>query len=201
MNAIVTHTFLTKELNIKTNIVWSKNYDLEQKLIQLWADGVTASEIGRQLGTTKDAVIGRVHRLGLPGRPHPVKNRVQIYNPTPPKSAKPAVAPSEQAPPIKLLRLPKPAEIPVMDPPTLVSVKPLAPSLREKPMPESIQCQVVMPSPVIGSPPINSCCWPMWGDRERPNHTYCGAARRRGAYCNEHGARAYTRTGRQDAAS
>lgn len=37
-------------------------------LIALWNEGLTTSEIGVRLGITKNAVIGKVHRLGLPQR-------------------------------------------------------------------------------------------------------------------------------------
>lgn len=37
-------------------------------LIALWDEGLTTSKIGERLGITKNAVIGKVHRLGLPKR-------------------------------------------------------------------------------------------------------------------------------------
>jgi GcrA cell cycle regulator len=38
-------------------------------LTQLWADGLSASQIASKLGgLTRSAVIGKVHRTGLPGR-------------------------------------------------------------------------------------------------------------------------------------
>jgi GcrA cell cycle regulator len=37
-------------------------------LMALWQEDITTSEIGRRLGITKNAVIGKVHRLGLPKR-------------------------------------------------------------------------------------------------------------------------------------
>ncbi len=38
-------------------------------LSQLWRDGLSASQIAKQLGgVTRNAVIGKVHRLGLGGR-------------------------------------------------------------------------------------------------------------------------------------
>jgi len=37
-------------------------------LMALWEEGLTASVIGERLGTTKNAVVGKVHRLGLPKR-------------------------------------------------------------------------------------------------------------------------------------
>ena len=43
-------------------------------LCTLWAAGVPSSQIGRALGCTKNVVIGKVHRLGLPGRPSPIKH-------------------------------------------------------------------------------------------------------------------------------
>lgn len=37
-------------------------------LIALWNEELSTSEIGRRLGITKNAVIGKVHRLGLTQR-------------------------------------------------------------------------------------------------------------------------------------
>ena len=34
-------------------------------LVKLWDEGVTTAEIGRRIGVTKNAVIGKVHRIGL----------------------------------------------------------------------------------------------------------------------------------------
>ena len=45
-------------------------------LRQLWAEGHSTAEIGRRLGTSKDAVVNKAHRLGLPRRPSPIKNAV-----------------------------------------------------------------------------------------------------------------------------
>lgn len=44
-------------------------------LIALWDEGLPTSEIGRRLGITKNAVIGKVHRLGLSKRGSPIKER------------------------------------------------------------------------------------------------------------------------------
>ena len=46
---------------------WSD--DRVTTLSKLWSDGLSASQIARQLGgVTRNAVIGKVHRLGLGGR-------------------------------------------------------------------------------------------------------------------------------------
>ena len=45
-----------------------------EQLKSLWADGLSASQIARVLGgVTRNAVIGKVHRLGLAGRAGPAR--------------------------------------------------------------------------------------------------------------------------------
>ena len=42
-------------------------------LMRLWNDGLSTSEIGKRLGITKNAVVGKAHRLHLSARPSPIK--------------------------------------------------------------------------------------------------------------------------------
>ena len=44
-------------------------------LIALWDEGLTTSVMGNRLGVTKNAVVGKVHRLGLPKRGSPIKQK------------------------------------------------------------------------------------------------------------------------------
>lgn len=46
--------------------IWSEYR--QQRLETMWAAGIVTREIGRQLNTTKNAVIGRAWRTGLPNR-------------------------------------------------------------------------------------------------------------------------------------
>jgi GcrA cell cycle regulator len=41
-------------------------------LRSFWEEGLPTAEIGRRLGITKNAVIGKAHRLVLPPRPSPI---------------------------------------------------------------------------------------------------------------------------------
>jgi GcrA cell cycle regulator len=42
-------------------------------LRQLWLRGDTGTEIAQHMGITKNAVVGRAHRLRLPARPSPIR--------------------------------------------------------------------------------------------------------------------------------
>lgn len=44
-----------------------------QELSRLWQQGFSASEIGKRLGVSKNAIVGKAHRLNLPSRPSPIR--------------------------------------------------------------------------------------------------------------------------------
>lgn len=58
-------------------------------LKKLWLEGLSASQIAKQLGgVTRNAVIGKVHRLGLSGRATPSQpTRTAFRTPRPPRPA------------------------------------------------------------------------------------------------------------------
>ena len=43
------------------------------RLRALWDEGLSTAEIGRQLGVSKNAVVGKAHRRALPARPSPIR--------------------------------------------------------------------------------------------------------------------------------
>ncbi|MCQ2915127.1 MAG: GcrA family cell cycle regulator [Alphaproteobacteria bacterium] len=54
-----------------------------EELRRLWNEGLTTAEIGRRLNVSKNAVVGKAHRLDLAKRPSPIKyqnNEVQEEN-------------------------------------------------------------------------------------------------------------------------
>ncbi|MCQ2965799.1 MAG: GcrA family cell cycle regulator [Alphaproteobacteria bacterium] len=55
-------------------------------LIRYWNEGMTTGEIGKKLGVSKNAVVGKAHRLGLPGRPSPIRRDVNTCSTTSEKS-------------------------------------------------------------------------------------------------------------------
>ena len=62
------------------------------RLKAMWAEGSTASQIAEELGgVSRNAVIGKAHRLGLESRPSPVKAGEEKE-----KKAKPAAAPKAE---------------------------------------------------------------------------------------------------------
>jgi hypothetical protein len=43
------------------------------RLRELWAQNLTAAAIAAELGKSRNAVLGKAHRLGLAARPNPIK--------------------------------------------------------------------------------------------------------------------------------
>ena len=58
---------------MRTRMNWTRERDEELK--RLWAQGLSTSRIGDQLGVTKNAVVGRSHRLRLPSRTKVITTR------------------------------------------------------------------------------------------------------------------------------
>ena len=49
------------------------------RLKSLWSQGMTASQIADELGgVSRNAVIGKAHRLGLEARPSPVRSAEEV---------------------------------------------------------------------------------------------------------------------------
>ncbi|WP_298915424.1 GcrA family cell cycle regulator [uncultured Algimonas sp.] len=98
-------------------MAWTE--DRVATLSKLWADGLSASQIAKQLGgVTRNAVIGKVHRLGLSGRAKPSRPKPAAKDkaarmaakPKPAAKAKPAAAAKPKAVPAQL---PVPTQAPL----------------------------------------------------------------------------------------
>jgi GcrA cell cycle regulator len=86
-----------------TGMAWTD--ERVDKLKALWKKGLSASQIATELGEniTRNAVIGKAHRLGLSSRPSPVKK---------PAQAKPRKAPVKKAAPAAPALAPDPFDKP-----------------------------------------------------------------------------------------
>ena len=151
-------------------------------LRKLWLEGLSASQIASELsnGITRNAVIGKVHRLGLSGR---------------------AKAPSQAAPrprAAKPIRTPSPAprahnHAPMMRGNLAFA---MAPRMMEAtPQPKAQLEEVVIPMServTIMELRESMCRWPL-GDPASPDFRYCGADSPigDGPYCKYHARVAY----------
>jgi len=131
-------------------------------LKKLWLDGLSASQIAKQLGgVTRNAVIGKVHRLGLSGRAAPSQPTRTTFKA--PRPARP-VAPS--AP-----RRVEAAHQPVQPRPIVYD--------------ESPGSATVL---TLGA---HMCKWPI-GDPSADSFTFCGkVSENDGPYCVAHARVAY----------
>ena len=87
-----------------------------ENLKKLWQDGLSASQIAKQLGgVTRNAVIGKVHRLGLSGRATPSKPARPVFKaPRPQRAVAQPAAPRRIAEPL-VAQAPVPAPVRYID--------------------------------------------------------------------------------------
>jgi GcrA cell cycle regulator len=137
-------------------------------LKKLWLEGQSASQIAKQLGggVTRNAVIGKVHRLGLSGRAAPSQPARATFRPSRPRpAASPTQAPSA------------PRRIEAVQP------RVASPSV-PAPMPDLPGTATVM---TLGA---HMCKWPI-GDPSSTEFSFCGRRSSEGVYCVEHARVAY----------
>jgi GcrA cell cycle regulator len=155
-------------------------------LKKLWTEGLSASQIAGKLGdVTRNAVIGKVHRLGLAGRavtsrvrPSRPRSNIALFPQRTPQvqfrtfgntALKPALLPAEERRPAIIMPLRKLPELDVA-PAERVSLLDLK------------ECM---------------CRWPV-GDPTDENFHFCGRKKSTGApYCEHHAAIAYNPAARR----
>ena len=161
--------------------------DIIARLRKLWAEGHSAAEIGRRLGISKNAIIGKSHRLCLPARPSPIQRTCLERIVRPPRPRCPALAELQGKPPVTQ--------------PT--NSQHVAGAQLTAPMPTSVQRlqpDVAQPTrtPRLSKHP---CCWPI-GDPGTKGFRFCEELSEAGkSYCPRHCVDAYIdRTKRRPAA-
>ncbi|WP_409433253.1 GcrA family cell cycle regulator [Litorimonas sp. RW-G-Af-16] len=131
-------------------MAWTE--DRVATLTKLWADGLSASQIAKQLGgVTRNAVIGKVHRLGLSGRAKPSSPR---------KKATAAAQPS--APRTRTVRAPATPRKPRV----VVEIAQPEPPLEAKPLSNGEFATILTLTD-------HMCKWPI-GDPSKTDFRFCG---------------------------
>ena len=156
---------------------WTKErVDILEKM---WTDGKSAAEIAKSLGegVTRNAVIGKAHRMGLSGRPSPIKKTKTALNKTTKKTAKPSAPKSKVAPKKKKSFEGEPL-------PKSIKPIPAAPLRKKKEMPTGDGLTILDLTDRI-------CKWP-FGDPQDADFHFCGeAVHPSKPYCLVHCAEAY----------
>lgn len=143
----------------------------------LWNEGMTASRIAAQIGATRNAVIGKVHRLGLAGRPRPVSATPRV------RSSKGAAEQSGQRK-MTLTHMPF-----VMQFDRNLALAPILETITQP----RIEAVVIPISErvTIQDLGLGMCRWPL-GDPLTPEFRYCGSrCDPAGPYCIGHKQMAY----------
>ena len=140
-----------------------------ETLKKMWAEGQSASQIAKELGgVTRNAVIGKVHRLGLSGRAAPSKPARPAFKA--PRPARPAAA--APAAPRRV-------------------AEPAAPAAAAAPAPAPVRYVEEAPgTATVLTLGAHMCKWPI-GDPSSDSFTFCGRRQDEGVYCLEHARVAY----------
>jgi GcrA cell cycle regulator len=187
-----------------------------ERLKAMWTEGATASQIADELGgVSRNAVIGKAHRLGLEARPSPVKPGEEKERPAPAATAAPAAKPAPAERPAPRPAAAAPASPAPAQPAARSPQRPQGdlqyrsigpggfvrqgPGDQQAPIPPAPPRRLVpaKPSPEVADKTslldLNDriCKWPM-GHPGEPDFHFCGQSSNPGfPYCVEHCGVAY----------
>lgn len=154
-----------------------------------WLNGLTAVQIGKKIGRTKNSVLSKVRKLKLPSRGSPIQERIPDHL----ASRRVLYERARQQRKRLLGKLGSPLEAMVdvvataahdqrMSRPT-VTPKPPRPAPAPKPI-------IAPPTPVYGR--VVECSWPL-GEPRTASFRYCDEPSKPGkSFCREHHAIAYS---------
>ncbi len=184
------------------------------RLKAMWEKGLTASQIAEDLGgVSRNAVIGKAHRLGLQSRPSPVKPNDVAAEPSaaapPPPIARPAPRPTPAHAEVARQPAPPPSPFPPHVPtgPTGAQLRSVGPGgfLRQGPGDQAPPAAPAPPRRLVPAKPsadmagkttlldLNDkiCKWPL-GHPGEPDFHFCGDTVNPGfPYCVAHCGQAF----------
>ena len=182
-----------------------------ETLKRMWSEGQSASAIAKELGgVTRNAVIGKVHRLGLSNRndepepapvpaPEPVAEKKADRKPAPAAQAAPRPEPQQPPEPAAPAREAPAEEEPVSQPVfTPVPRRPIVPA--GQPLPPQPSANEISPETLASVREVEkrakkltlmelterTCKWPI-GDPATDKFWFCGLPSQAGKpYCDAH---------------
>lgn len=157
------------------------NEETIARLRALWAEGLSTAEIGRRMGISKNAVVGKAHRLNLPARPSPIRRDA------------PGAAPRQPAPRRVTGPTLPPLAATVQPAATPAEPRPAAVARPAQPRPEPAPRPTVVRTTTYRPQRLSTCCWPI-GEPGTKSFRFCDADATAGKpYCAEHASLAYVK--------
>ena len=167
-----------------------------ETLKKMWADGQSASQIAKELGgVTRNAVIGKVHRLGLsnrvggaPVKPEPNKGKAPSADKPANTTAKPAAAPRAEP---EQRAAPAPQQVPHVRKPIIPAGQPLPPQpsvgeISPEAMATVREVEKKAKRLKLMELTERTCKWPI-GDPATDDFWFCGLGAQPGKpYCEAH---------------
>lgn len=159
----------------------SWNDERVELLKRLWSEGLSASQIAGELGgITRNAVIGKVHRLGLSGR-------VKAATPARPRTTSTrseAPAPRQQSPQNRPATIGNTALAPALEAMVETAPAPAPRPVADNVVPMGSRCTIMNLTE-------STCRWPV-GEPGTEGFYFCGARSATGMpYCTHHARMAY----------
>jgi GcrA cell cycle regulator len=167
------------------------NDEIIVRLRAMWAEGHSTAEIGRRIGVSKNAVVGKAHRLALEARPSPIRRDATADPATRVVTPRRVVGPT--LPPLSAGDAPPRAAAPLSETADAASAPPQSAAPASPP-----QVAPRPPAPPVRAVPprasrLVACCWPI-GEPGTSSFHFCDAEALPGKpYCTAHATLAYVK--------